>query len=402
MMFLINLGLMIFVIVRWVVLPRKLGQPRFDKGQPGSLVLNGVSVPYRYTVSIGSENPRNPKKGPRSASLTLALKIPDCFRFLIRRETKVDRLARLLGIARDWQTQDPEFDAKAYVLSDDPLLHSALSRSEVLRKTLMALLSEHEEIHCAHGRIWIDLRRPVAKEVKETDFVRQQAGYLLPQFIQVRDELMSVGPDKWKPTRDPGLREQSFVVKILLLLGLLAIVGYLSNKGLDMPRQLLMDGTIRHAQWLTAIGSGVLIGAPWALMRMRSRRHLVLLELLLVGVPSVWFVASAASEVWNRRFDGSPPREIEVQVEDAYTQDHNKGRDSYYLAVSGWPDKRAITTLKVSGSLYYHFQEAGHRYAQFPICAHVQWHAGRLGDPWISEFVPAKCAKRRNSKREGG
>src|SRR4026209_2940157 len=47
--------------------------------------------------------------------LTLRIPIPDKLRFVLRGETGLDRFARGLGIASEWQTGDTAFDQKVFI-----------------------------------------------------------------------------------------------------------------------------------------------------------------------------------------------------------------------------------------------------------------------------------------------
>ncbi len=375
-MIFIRFGLLFLLVFRTLALIPRLRQ-RFG-GDPASAEVDGVAVPFQYRVGRNS-------KSKLVTDIQLGLQVPDRVRFRIQRETAFDRFAKVIGIAHEWQTDDRTFDTKVYVLSDDAVLLTALSRNPALRGALMALLDAPsvEVIRCSYGVVWIEADCSGKPNVPDVDVAREFAKGMLPRLARVREELKSIGSGMWEASRDPGLRRQNVLLAITLVLGALGFAAFLWPRGVGLPRQLVVDEITTHALQLSGVACATLAFAAWALMGRRSRLHWVMLELLLVGAPGVWFIAAAASEQQNQRYDVSRSETREVHVDRQYMEKGSKGRKHYYLSISDWPDARVSPTQQVPDWLYGEFHAPG--------CAHVVWHAGSLGDPWISELSPSTC-----------
>ena len=130
-MLFIRFGLLFFMLVRVFVLIPQLRR-RFT-GNTASTVVDGAEMRFQFHV-------RRRSKTKNVTAVQLGLDLPDQFRFRIQRETAFDRFAKAIGIAHEWQTHDPRFDAEAYILSDDAVLLAALSGSESLREAVAGLL----------------------------------------------------------------------------------------------------------------------------------------------------------------------------------------------------------------------------------------------------------------------
>jgi hypothetical protein len=84
----------------------------------------------------------------------LAVDVADRFRFLLRPESSLDRIAKRFGIAQEWQTGDESFDARIFILSEDPALLETLSTDKELRSLIATLMDFHRgaRLDCARGK----------------------------------------------------------------------------------------------------------------------------------------------------------------------------------------------------------------------------------------------------------
>ncbi|HZF15851.1 MAG TPA: hypothetical protein VE046_07940 [Steroidobacteraceae bacterium] len=335
--------------------------------------------PYEYLVSRA--------KNRRITRVRLALDAPDGLRFVLRREKFYDRCGKALGLAREWETHDREFDESIFILSDDRVLCEALSVDEELRRAVMTLFKDPQmrSVECAGGRIWIVLV-PVAQDHgKLPDLLVAEALMPLyrPLLARVRDRLVDLHARAWDGERDPGdsrSRTMMFVATGVGVAGMVAFVLQMNQAAL--PRQLIYE----HIDHLAAVlaGSVVVIAllALFLLVGRTSRTHLVAFALLLALAPASWLAGRYGYTYRNEKLDAGPATDYLTRIDDTYSRS-GKSR-SYYLVVHAWPDGRFEQTLQVKSAVFSAFKAGD--------CARFELHGGSLGDPWLAAIEPdSRC-----------
>lgn len=92
---------------------------RFEPNFPLQAELDGVAYKAIYKPPL--------KKGKQElpSELRISVTVPTDGEFHLAPETLWDRLGKILGIAQEIHTEDPEFDARCYVRSDTPAFAAA-------------------------------------------------------------------------------------------------------------------------------------------------------------------------------------------------------------------------------------------------------------------------------------
>jgi hypothetical protein len=310
------------MLVRVFVLIPQLRR-RFT-GNTASTVVDGAEMRFQFHV-------RRRSKTKNVTSVQLGLDLPDQFRFRIQRETAFDRFAKAIGIAHEWQTHDPRFDAEAYILSDDAVLLAALSGSESLREAVAGLLDQSFKvvIRCGGGTFWVetDYTGSTVRASDET-LARELAAWVLTPLMRVREELKQVSSGMWQAARDQGLRRQNVLLILTLVLAAVGIAAFFFPVGLGMPRQLVETAIATRATWISGSVLAALLVFASLLMGARSRLHWVLLELVFMGGPAIWLIGNAVSQWQNQQFDVSPPQTREVRIDRKHVE-HSR-RSTHY------------------------------------------------------------------------
>jgi len=371
---LLRFGLLLLIFTRIVFL---FGALR--RSFSGKRATRGTE-PYEYSVSRG--------KNGYVARVRIALELPDTQRFVLRRERFIDRTAKWLGIAREWQTNDPAFDDAIFILSDDPILLEALADDSGLRHAAQRLLAnpQVESIACARGRLWATLCRvDAAFRAKGDDEIADLlAATIRPDLALLRDRLGAIGLRPWSEDRDPVEQREHWLLMATSVIGIAGIAAFFWGEGVGLPRQLAFTAIESHATILTAIAGAVLFALLVSLIGRSSRTHLVLIEILLVALPGAWIAGRALYALENERLDRAPATEHFARIVELYT--HRGKSTSYYLVIDGWPDARFDRTLQVRPAVYEQFQPGD--------CARFDLHPGYFGDPWLSAIEPDTLAPR--------
>jgi hypothetical protein len=371
MMLLVRFGLVFWLFVRLIFAFEKI-RARF-KGNPYSL----GNPPVLYNVL------RNKKK---VVAVWLGTPVTDTLCFRIRKERYFDQVAKVLGIATEFQTGDRKFDAHAYVLSEDQTLLRALAVDKELRQTVSELIAAGGSVRCNAGHVWVEFPAKALADrgAEDHSIVHTLAHQFASKLEKLRARLVAIRAESWSHERDPyAARERFFYIGAAVLVAL-AIVMFFWSMGVGFPRSLLFDNAERLAL-NTVIGASVLfIAAALYMFRGTSRLHLVLLEILLTMTPAAWYVGRTWYAEQNIRQDHSARQEETIRVVNHYST-RSRRRTSYYIVLERWPDSRIDTKLQIRYSLYSRTARGE--------CVKVGYHRGRYGDPWADSIEPVTCSE---------
>ena len=306
---------------------------------------------------------------------------PESLHFTLKPETGFDRLAKAVGLAEEFQTGDVSFDDTVYLLSDDPRVGQLFRRDTAARAVALRLLGQTapdlkaQRLRCVHGRLWL------AQRVSSEDGVAS-AGLLAPQTVAdlgklvdgLAKEIARDGRWQWR---------DAFVLRSALALAV--GIGLLVNgmvEGLrvlavrfpfhENPRQPLQLALVA-----SAIVTAALIGATALWLGRSARRHLVVLQLLLIcGAGSLASVYCALLDA-NVELDYSPAEPLDAQVEGKHELRGRRSR-SYYLTLTDWHEDHGTRVVQVDFPTW----------SRTPVGAPVRvyTHAGRFGWPWVERL----------------
>jgi Tfp pilus assembly protein PilF len=165
-------------------------------------------------------------------------------------------------------------------------------------------------------------------------------------------------------------------------LGILGIAAYFWEGGLGVPRQVVDDILEVRGALTAAVVGALLLALLFTTLRRASYTHLVLAEVVLVGIPGAWILGHAGQTWANQAWDLSTGSIHQLTVWDKRVT-RSRRRRSYHLELRGWPDIRADRSLQVSSSLFESVKPGD--------CLEIRWRAGYYGDPWIESWVPREA-----------
>jgi cytochrome c553 len=376
-MALLRIGLLYWLLVRVILL---IGRLRSTLGgEPVS--VSGTSCLCAVHRSRGS-----------IYAIELGIEMEPLFCFAIRRENAFDRFAKWLHVAQEWQTGESEFDARFYLLSDDPTLLRVLSSDSKLRSLVNQLFSHSaiRTLRCNAGKLWVEHTGAGSGwRVSNQEAASAIAEPLVPRLCEIRDHLCTTSAQAWTSDRDPGVRRERVLFAVTMALSVAGVLGF--SLGVywttgDPPRLLALDRTEALALQVCVVVVIALVAVSFRLLRDTARLHLVLAEIVLSAAPGTWFAARGALITYDIQADTEPGRTYEVHIDRAYTTETSRSRHNY-LVVKDWPDSRIDPTLEVGLSLYQRVASGD--------CLRLSLHRGKVGAPWTAALDPdRRCADR--------
>jgi len=308
----------------------------------------------------------------------VSVDLPGALHFSLEREGAIDRLAKTVAIAREWQTGDTVFDGRIYITCDDTILLESLSSDTQLRAALMRVLSiDGRAVYCASGRIWIKCdpegeSRDLSDELLQRRFAERLDGDLRV----IRDRLAPLAGSAFDSPRDAALAPRKWIAAVSAVCAVLGLVGGAYDFLMD-DQQVVRENIVRFGEWIT--GGAALAMLTWFAVKWRgtSVAHRALFDILFAAVPGVWLAAGGALTAGNEYLDASPPARYSVRVDNLYKK-KTKSSWNYHLVVASWPDARGEREVKIDKIVFDTVQAGG--------CVDVIWRRGNFGDGWVSGY----------------
>ena len=369
----LKFGLLFLVMLRLSLSTRRMSSGKFE---PFSWQDQAFAVKFS----------RNKRK---VTELCLRIAIQDKLRFLLRRETRFDRVAKSLGLATEWQTGDARFDEKVFVLSEDVTLNSALTRDRELRDVCTGLIQSLEgaQLECRQGNLYLGFDVEGLEDDSPTG-VGPKFSRELAALVKLRTCLQRIHAEMWREERDPALTRKAWLVGISVALGVAGLVAFFFDIPVDQ-HQVVREVIPRLATWITVGVVGMMLFATFAWLRSTPHTHAVLLDILLAAAPGCWAAANGGLTLYNEKLDRSESQLLPVQVDYTEKKKRKRGWD-YYLYVKQWPDPRGNRKVGITADEF--------QWMQRKSCITVIWHQGRLGDGWVSGYKPG-CANETDVER---
>jgi len=288
-------------------------------------------------------------------TVMLGIEGPAEFDFILKREKAVDRFFKRIGLAKEHQVGNKEFDELVYVVSDHTALHQEISEKKGIIDSVIRLFTSRsgygvniQEIRCNSGRIWFSYKPSSGFEEED---IEKLATATVPLLKSISEQLKSVHLSVAKKWKDPFVFKAAIILAVSSSLLLNGLAHSYRINFIDIPftidtEQMLIDTAIWGAVFIS-----FLIVTTLLILGRSSRTHLVLVELLIVGSIGTFLTVHAQMRDLNMEMDESPSTHYEVET-------HNKkivsGRrsTSYYIYVDDWTEEKIKKKIEVSSSFY--------------------------------------------------
>ncbi len=335
------------------------GNKRAPKIWLGSPRTTRTDRPYLWEHEVSKKN------RPIASRIGISAKTP--FLFLLEKERFTHRITKALGFCKEFQTENPEFDSRAYILSDDATFQSKLQSSAQIQTLVMAAFASGvRDIRATPTHLIARLEKPVATPPDTIDPI-------LDALQALKASLENAIPQSQnKKNLQDGIGH--FFHRLPAALLTIAFVNLTTN--LIMGYQVVRWGnlwpmTLQVAACFFLAGFAVIV----AIFRQSSKGHAILMEYcritswsaVLCAVTSLWFT--------NCYYDTSAPLIHDEPVRDTYAN-HSRKSTTYHLHVQDWAGG-GILSLKISKPLYDRLSPGD--------AIRVTSRAGTLGMEWITK-----------------
>lgn len=321
---------------------------------------------YFYEHFTGSKN--NP------AYLSIKIPLNTSGRFQVVKERAADVLFKKLGINREVQTGDAEFDKKHYILSDQPeFAASSLSRAESRQAVETIFLAGFSSVECGGGleAKWEHFR---LQQSTDAALVTRVLESLIALSKNIPAEAPQAVIDMMSPERKKVPYELIHAVPYVL-----GGAGFLCLLWLNASYRMLDGGKffIQSLAWSLPL----LIAFVFFVVRLLSGRSTAGREILtisfaaLIGIPL--FVYSGGA-VYNGAQDHSLPAQHLALVREKHTTT-SKNSTHYHVQVLSWRAKAGLEDFTVS-------QEAYDRIAPNRTWLNVVTRRGALNYEWLESY----------------
>jgi hypothetical protein len=336
--------------------------------------------PFEYEVLVKRIDRSDKTK---SVGLRIGVTAPTVYDFSFKPEKWRDWLSKRIGFSVEYQTGDAEFDKAVYILSNDARIHVTLSQNAALRADILRVFrivaprsAVLKEVRCSGGRIWIHYKL-------KTELDRAKISVLAEQVVPALSRLAA---DLGRATvaGAPQLYDR-FILRAAIILAIstgLALNGVAHvARLLFVPIPFTVDNStlILWSLYCGAALLALLVLAVVLFLGRSARAHVVLLEVLLVGSVGAVLTSFVELRDLNMEWDQQPAMRYEVTT---VSKRISRGRRSrtYYVTISGWPNKNNASEIKVSSSLYHHTDRGGE--------LELLQKPGFLKIPWVAALMP--------------
>jgi hypothetical protein len=354
-----------------------------NSGRPGAGKFES------YSIAGESLGVRLMKTKSHVRGLVFRIAIPDRWRFILRAESRSDRIGKRLGLTSEWQTGDAGFDRKVFILSEDLAINRALSRDRELREVCGHLLavSNGGGIECRAGMLYLEINASDLDDDTPTAHnARISADHgALKKMLGCLQRIQASASSN---ERDPSLTRKAWLVGTCLTLGLAGIVAFIFGLGSDQY-QVVREAIPRLAAWSTILVVAALLLTTFGWLRSTPHTYAVVLDILLAAAPGCWMTMNAVLAHYNQKLDRHTCVKVPVNVFDTY-KTRTKGGHHHYVVVRSWPDPLGQKSMEITARDFEWIKPGD--------CITALWHAGRLGDGWVSRYEPG-CANNQDVER---
>ncbi|HNV85709.1 MAG TPA: hypothetical protein PKL97_01930 [Candidatus Omnitrophota bacterium] len=374
--FLLVYGVMIagVLAVMWIQRRRKgeTGKGFFAKMRGGAVNRNWKGnyggVEYTHEYSSGGEN--------IPSYFRISVACPSKGGFRVVKENAFDVFFKKLGVSKEIQTGDPDFDRDFYILTDavdfSKAYFSESPRRQAIRRLFASGIAE-----VRHNGKTLEVKWSPFELKDDTDltFIEKAAGEMealakdMPLFFQ-----RSLNPDS------AGVKKKRilcFGVPIFLFIagGLSAVFGMEFYRPLDWPELFLKS--LRYS--LPSLILFLWLSFQW--LKGRAASHRELLILLSMSVTAYLLSGFGFMTFWNGFADLESPAVFEsVPVIEKYKKESDSGT-TYYAELGSWRDGKRVERMRVKKEIYLSVVPG-------KTAMTVSVKPGRLGFEWVESLKP--------------
>lgn len=336
-------------------------------GKKTGTAPDGSTYEYQYT----------PGSQYSPASFTVRVPCPSQGAFYVAKENRLDRFAKRIGLVREIQTGDPEFDDRFFVQTECEGFTSSALESPECRSAIQFLFQL--------GFTAVRLKKNKLEAVWQPFSPKKQ--YVDEKLLDKTSSLLIAAAGGLSEIPDTvALSEfdlgawrtrRALAMGIALLsvgAGVVALLFGLTNyKPLD-PGHLVLNSLRYSLPFLVFF-----VLAAFHLLKGRSSSHKELALVLFFSVAGFPLAGAGGEMFLNGWLDRSGYSRHDVKVLNKYFSKSDKST-TYYAVVESWREGRATEKLSVPSGFYNQLEGGITRLI-------VTTRAGRFGFEWLASYA---------------
>lgn len=331
-------------------------------------------------IRDGLEYNLSKSKG-KVTSINVGLSCPVGANFSIKRQSWIDNFFKSIKVSNELESGDQEFDDLCYIISNNHNLQKKLVSSKEFRDSIKQIFANQfparaSALHCRSGRLWVVLAPTNGADENALKVVTRT---LKPNLENIKRNLEALVGSHGKRWGDP------FVIKAVILLAISS--GLAINGAIQLFRIHVINLPVTYDLWplfwdavkYGLIGLSVLVVFSIYWLGRSARTHLVLVEMLTIGLCGAIATAYVELRDINIEMDSSVVQTYEVELVQKYESKRRRSR-SYFLVLKDWNCDCDYKDYKVevSYSDYNNFPPSGKLV--------VTQQTGALGYRWVSNL----------------
>ena len=324
--------------------------------------------------------------------LCIELPCETTLQFYVKRENNIDKLAKLLGVSHELHAGNIEFDKQFYLTSitqeDAQTLGKDTALMQLIRVMLFNSISGYEhfnksnknKIVCDGKKLYIELYFKKSSKITPST---SKFNNILQNIFSLKTTLQNYSPTKKHFWKIPAQRNTAIFTALSF--------AFATWGGLEIIRFITFDNTLfspfslaPNTLILTALMLLLITLLILRLIKKSARRHLILINVLLISSFGLTFVFYSLLYDINVDLDTSPEEIRSYEVAETYKKYHRSRRISYY----SYHLRLKNTTPPVENSI----KISQELYSQVSAGDNVKLiiRNGYLNEPWLESLY--KCS----------
>lgn len=310
------------------------------------------NIEYEYKFETNKE---------KILTVLIATKSTNLNNFTLKFENSFDRFFKKIGLSKEYQINNSEFNDKLYLICDNEAFNNFIYNNEIIQKKFLEIFDNYSSFGCEilelqnqNEKMWIKLKNISFKEEEHFQKILEK---IIPLFEEIKAQFENEEITKsFKSYKDTFLLKSIIILSISSSLFITGLV-YVYRQSFISSLPSNIDNLSDISFYFALIIIFFLIFITIYFLRNSSRFHIVLFEILIFGFIGSFLTSYMFLSDINRYFDTSFPKVFKVTLLKKERVSHRKGPDSYYLYFNNWVTNRNEYKLNVNSALYYKFNE---------------------------------------------
>lgn len=358
------ISILTLTIVLWLIMKKyRQGQGTKGVNKKGISIRDYKGHSYEYHYFSGAKN--------SPSFLSISLNTSNLGKFVIRKESKFDVFFKNIGLTKEIQTGDKDFDDKFYITTDNAgFTKNYLNNKAVLQAIKAIYETGFKHIEVNKNKI-LAKKSPCSKKDKVEDKTIETIveNLLVIQKNAPETVEWEAGNQAWKLKRIILFA----VLGLLFILSMIFLIaGLATYPVLDAGKLFLFSLKYSIILWLVSCWISI------KLLKGRASSHIEFLIAAGVFLFSYLLGAFGMTSYLNGKLDNSVPYEYQQLVIDKKIET-SKNSKTYYAIVNSWREDRETEKIKV-GKSHYDKINSGETLLL------ISTKPGAFGFEWITDY----------------